>query len=311
MTQRYFIIAIFAVISGCGGGVSEDLEVAPRQFAASAANTTLTVLDGQMLPARSHTLRYTDSNGELQVVDIASSYGYDPVSEIIEVSVGNTSRSLDVSGANPNGRIEEYFVEFTGEEFTVFRVWFDALNEYGNGIADLKYVIPFHSYVGDDDDLFVDRDYGVFGFETPSTVLQQGTIQASYSGGFMIDNWGPFDFNANRYRMLGDLTMDVDFATARIIDGALAVTLTLPEDSGSVTPTGGFIIGSTQIDTSENSFSANLQTTLPGLTLRSGAVLTGGFYGDAAQEVGGSIAYTGTLDGTDVIAGGVFAADMD
>ena len=302
-------LATFAV-AGCSGG--SIFAVAPTQFAAAPSNVMTSIFDGSPLPARGLVLRDTASNGLLETVETPASYAYNKATQTVTIQVGETMRDINLSGADANIEIASNYVTASFPEFMVFEVWGNQLDEFWAGTADTKYLIPISSYAENASKTHIDRNYAVIGLETPRAALEAISAPAFYSGYFVTENYTQGDTTVNdRHRVFGTVSLNFDFATNTLASGQLNVTSDALGTDANQTRSGSMIVQSGIVDVANNTFTAGLSSNMAGLTFDAGAQITGGFYGDAAQELGGTLTYTGRLDGKPVVAGGVMSANKN
>ncbi len=294
-------------LCACGGG-SDTSQFAPGPVAATANDTLTTIFDGQMLPARGISLRNTISGGALAPHETDVSYGYDAASQELTVQVGDVTRVIDLTRTDPDFTSEEFYVQVNDVgEFTVFAVEGSRLNAFLDGTSFNKYLIPIISFVQDSSAQHIDRSYGIVGLHTPSAYLRSSEASARYEGKFLIQARQSLQLgNENRHSLVGDSAMNVNFGSALMAGGTLTITSESIGTNPSQARTGTISLAPASIDADANRFDAALTSTAAGLTLDAGATATGGFYGHEAQEIGGSIEFSGQLDARPVLAGGVF-----
>ncbi len=307
MIRATALVAALPVLAACGGADGGPVQTGP--IAQAATDTTLSVFDGQLLPARVTTLREEQTIYEVRRVPTDTAIGYDTATQELVLKVGANTRTLDLSGNDPEITLTEFWAERgTGPDWVIVTVVGDTLNAYKAGLAGAEYAIPFSAYLLDSSGLFIDRSYGVAGLETPTGYLRRTQKSARYTGNFEIEAYRNFDPSGeSRHILNGDVSVRVNFSENMISGGTLTLTNEVVGTGSGQTRTGTVAIGSATIN-EPNGFSASLTSNAAGLTLDDGAALSGAFYGNTAQNMGGSIAFTGALDGRDVLAGGAFIA---
>lgn len=170
--------------------------------------------------------------------------------------------------------------------------------------SDYKYLVGFGSSKFNTDTLINDRAYGVFGLATRATALTS-LPNATYAGNVIMDAYLSNDPDA-LFQIYGDLDLTVDFGSSAA-SGRIDQLLI-----GDLPQTSAFLIQNGTI--TENQITATLDydpatCIAAGCGTISSGALNGTFFGNAAQEAGGPVGFSGTSsDGFDYIAAGIWQA---
>ena len=294
-------------LMSCGSSM-DTLPHASFSQASNSSNTLVSLFDGQPIRSTSIVTRQNTVSGGTTLLSDDTTYSYDSDSQILMVRMGDTVRSFDLSGNNSDFIVQtDGAYSNNGVPFYGFFVQGGDLNEFVTGSGSYKYLIPIRSYTSSDDDRYTDRSFGVAGLETPVSQMPRTNAVVNYTGGFQVENFtkGSPDLNA-RTAYFGALSLDTNFGNGLISNGLLTVNIQNINNTGNVSANGTFDLAPTVL--SGNGFTTTISSNVPGLSINPGSEVTGKFFGDIAQEVGGTIFYEGDLFGTAVISPGFFSA---
>ena len=303
LVRTILTISASILVSACGGENSNVASARDNLIANSASDIISTKFNGQTLPARTVSLL---DDGRHQRISTTSSYSYNRATNELTLTIGDAQQTLDLSPDNTSLEQKPQFVSQNSPFAAFWAPIGQTLNEYRDGTGAYLYLVPISNYLENNSGQIY-RDYGVIGVETPSTYLSSGAPVANYTGEVFIDQYDTRSSSLeNSSGLYGSLSMTVDFAAQTMTGGLVNSLFKRTSADGAMARGGTISILPATIDDATNTFTANLQSNLPGLTIRTGGELSGGFYGNTAQEVGGTISYEGQMDGVDIIAGGVF-----
>ncbi len=283
-------------------GSANAIRHKPRANLADKAN-------GNTFTAKSAQTQQDIINGGVTRLVSPATYMFDMNAQTLTFTLDGESYTLDISAGSSDYAGSKGYARVTVSGDNIFGVRTPTDSPFASylaGNSDMQYAMPLRSYAVSADGATVSRSYGVFGLETPASALPSAT--ATYGGGFLVDL---FDVNSNdvsgRTTLYGGATINVDFANTQVTGGSLDVTSRAEGFDPTQTASGSFAI--LPVSFSGNQFNAPLNANVTDLTIDPDATINGTFFGNAAQEVGGSITFTGTLDGTDRLATGIFTAN--
>ena len=204
-----------------------------------------------------------------------------------------SSTSLDADGTG-------YALPLSDGRTTIYLVSLEATwAEVLSGASAQKFAF---TYALTDDDSITginNRSYGVAGLRTPTSELNE-LPSATYDARLVGDSFWTDDANSGS-RYLADMALSADFANNSVVGRIDNVTF---DDDPDTTE---FIVNSGTISDGEfsTSLSVDTGTCAPCITLDA-SKLNGAFYGNAAQEVGGSFDMQGQSAGRDWVIGGAY-----
>lgn len=297
-------LPLFGLVA-CGGAGSESA----TKFATSPAQTFAAEVNGTTFTAKSAQTRQDLQDGGTTRLSSPVTYTFDLDAQTLTLVMDGRSHTIDISTGSADYIDEKGFTRLNSDGKAIFgtRVPTNSTFEaFLTGLSAYDYLMPLRTFAySQDASSEIDRSYGVFGLETLASDLPNAT--ASFSGGFLVDL---YDVNSprtdGRTAFFGDATLTVDFANNQVTSGSLDIVTRAEGYDPTTTQTGAFTIAPTPL--SDNGFSAGLSANVTGLSVDPGGTINGTFFGNAAQEVGGSITFEGNLDGTDRVATGIFSA---
>lgn len=333
-SRNYIFVVVLwfvcSLLSACSSGGSSPPLNEPRLIAADANDTTqarataaaasgeavtYTTTAASLTPGTPSTtvfeavpasIEYTDNNGanEVSRVTVTTSGGSLTFERSELINRGDFERR-DAQGNYVAG----LFISHGG-------YW----DEYANGNGAHQYLIPYRTSFNEGDNTF-SRGYGVIGLETSDENVAARTGTATYTGQLANNSGGVLgrafsDASGERIaRFRADVTVNADFSQGQITGGSI----TNIRERGSQTQFG---VSSLNIDSSAingNDFGttvscASAATCANGSITRSD--FRGTFYGDSAQEVGGTATWswqagTDTLNLSDHTAGAAWSANQN
>ncbi len=295
-------------LANCGGGetAAPIVNVNPS-FAQASSDTLSTAFTGQEILAKSVVTRQDLVSGGTTTTNVQTVYGYNPATQILTLRIGGNTRSFDLTGSDPNTQISARMVEQDpGRASYGILVRSDDLQNYLGGTATYDYLIPIRSYYYEDGSRAVLRSYGVVGLQTPDSAVSARTDTANYSGQFQIENYTSGSANfLDRVTYFGSMNANVDFAAGQLTSGAFNVLSKQNGIDPASPETGTLTLGTAAL--SGNGFSTDLSSGVSGLTLQTGSKVEGVFFGPNAEELGGTVAYKGNLNGTQIDGFGFFS----
>ncbi len=302
MRYRHIIAVIIpSALLGCGsGGVSSGSVSLDPTFAVSSADTITSVLDGDEILADAVVARHDLVNGGNTTEAVQTVYSYDRATEILTMRIGGKTRSLDLTGTDPNINITpDAATELPGTAGYGIFVQSDDLQDFVDWTASCAYLIPIRSFYPEDRNIDVLRSFGVVGLRTPVAAVNARSDVASYGGGFLVGNYTAGTATINdRVTYFGTMNATVDFGAGQLSSGALDVTLEQLGNDPTTAATGSLTLSSAPL--TNGGFTTGLRSGVAGLTIQPGSTVSGRFYGPNAQEVGGTITYDATLNSQQV-----------
>jgi len=316
MLNKRIIIsaAVLTLVSGCLGGGSggsglvqiDAAEEATRSFAAKSNGDTLdaggALQDGEILTARKvgvigQLLNYdTGETGPTSAsVSIKKNAegGHDVMLNGKLLKFTAADRNVESDGSVygydiSNSATSEYssMFNFTGD--------LDELLNPGNGYAEVLQVQTNQIVPGEPNTVA----FAVIGTETRDADLK-ALPTATYAGNARVNAVPATGFvsnGASRTRLRSDMTMTADFGKGEVSGSLTEITIQEPGSDTRTAVAGSMSLDKTTFD--QNGFKGSVSpdaTFIDNAGLQSGSgTYAGAFYGPEAEEVAGTLGFTGT-----------------
>lgn len=330
--KAYLLIACSALaLSACGssGGknnrvvIGEQEELA-RVFSDTSGDLGDVLTDGQLVTARQIAmaginLNYNENTTELtEMTEFRVQENADGEFTLWLNGSEWAFTPADIEDPDSEGRVFGYFnqeqCDTTFECVSLFN-WngeLDDLKSNGNGYHAVLNS-QSNQVNGGQPDV---RAFAVVGTETRDDALSSlGT--ATYSGYSNIDAYpdtGFEDNSSSRTRLRSDLTMSADFGAGTISGTLDNMQIRDPGETDYTSIDGTMTMEQTNF--SVNGFKGDLTadadfTASTGATLDGSSNYAGVFYGPSAEEVGGVISASGSSEGEDFNAIGMFTGNIN
>ena len=286
------------VLAGCSSG---NNNAGPAQFAPAPAQNADGVADtlaarateaaasdeAIVLPTNGRNINYGTGEPTLTEggVNISLAYadgGYNNEVQSVTVETSNGSLTFERNelvnaagfekrDADNNNLIADLFVSHGG-----------GWDDYANRVGHYQFMIPLRRSIVNDDES-IDRSYEVVGLETTAAAMAErkdAMATATYTGSFKGDAYVAGE--TTRTELLGDVILIVNFGMGKITGGSI-------RELGGYYP---LVIAQSDIDITGNGFNSTVSCSVGEACdhgeIADGSSFAGTFYGDRAQETGGT-----------------------
>jgi hypothetical protein len=325
-------VAILTGVSGCVGGGSGSVdsnlvqidaaEEATRSFAAKADGSTQdaggALQDGETLTARKvgvigQLLNYDTgetgpTSASVSITENAEG-GHDVILNGQLLKFTAADRKVETDGSSNGYDISNSATSVFSSMLNRTGDLDDLLNS-GNGYAEVLYVQTNQIVPGEPNT----AAYAVIGTETKDADLK-ALPTATYAGKARVDIVPATGFRSlglDRTSLRSDMTMTADFGKGEVSGSLTAITLEAPGTGTRAAVAGSLSLDKTTFD--QNGFAGTVSpdaTFIGNAGLQSGSgTYSGAFYGPNAEEVAGTLGFTGTEVGGSGLNGyGYFIGD--